>query len=149
MAASGDPSSMNGGFPVAISTMVQPSDQMSAGAPYPRWPLSMTSGAMYWRVPVNVSVLKQRPARRFEVPKSDILTTPLVIYNQNHSVSLVLYSIKADLKPLWNCSVNCSVNCSKTALNILENCSETALKNLWNCSVNCSANCSKTALNLQ
>ncbi len=33
MAASGEPSSMKGGFPVAISTMVQPSDQMSAGAP--------------------------------------------------------------------------------------------------------------------
>ena len=79
MAASGDPNSMKGGLPVAISTTVQPSDQISAGAPYPRWPLSTTSGAIYWIVPANVSVLKQRPARRFEVPKSDIFTTPLPI----------------------------------------------------------------------
>ena len=77
IAASGEPSSMKGGFPVAISTMVQPSDQISAGAPYPRWPLSITSGAIYCSVPVNVSVLKHKPASRFDVPKSDILTTPL------------------------------------------------------------------------
>lgn len=31
--------------------MVQPSDQISAGAPYPRGPLSMISGAMYCNVP--------------------------------------------------------------------------------------------------
>jgi hypothetical protein len=37
----------------------------------------MTSGAMYCSVPVNVSVLGQIPAKRFEVPKSEILTTPL------------------------------------------------------------------------
>ena len=30
MAASGEPSSINGGLPVAISTIVQPNDQMSA-----------------------------------------------------------------------------------------------------------------------
>ena len=36
---------------MAISMMVQPSDQISAGAPYPLGPLSMISGAMYWRVP--------------------------------------------------------------------------------------------------
>ena len=30
MAASADPSSMKGGLPVAISTIVQPRDQMSA-----------------------------------------------------------------------------------------------------------------------
>jgi hypothetical protein len=32
---------------------------------------------MYWSVPVNVSVLGQIPARRFDVPKSEIFTTPL------------------------------------------------------------------------
>ena len=38
---------------------------------------SSTSGAMYCRVPVNVSVLGQMPANRLLVPKSEILTTPL------------------------------------------------------------------------
>lgn len=33
MAAWGSPSSWNGGLPVAISMIVQPKDQMSAGAP--------------------------------------------------------------------------------------------------------------------
>lgn len=53
MAACGSPSSWNGGLPVAISMMVHPRDQMSAGAPYPRGPLSMISGAMYCRVPAR------------------------------------------------------------------------------------------------
>ena len=53
MAAWGSPSSWKGGLPVAISMMVQPRDQMSAGAPYPRGPLSMISGAMYCSVPGN------------------------------------------------------------------------------------------------
>ena len=53
MAACGSPSSWKGGFPVAISMMVHPRDQMSAGAPYPRGPLSMISGAMYCSVPEN------------------------------------------------------------------------------------------------
>lgn len=51
IAAWGSPSSWNGGLPVAISIMVQPRDQMSAGAPYPRGPLSIISGAMYCKVP--------------------------------------------------------------------------------------------------
>lgn len=53
MAACGSPSSWNGGFPVAISMIVHPRDQMSAGAPYPRGPLSMISGAMYCSVPAD------------------------------------------------------------------------------------------------
>ena len=32
-----------------------------------------------WRVPVNVSVLRQSPASLLDVPKSEILTTPLKI----------------------------------------------------------------------
>lgn len=38
---------------MAISMMVQPRDQMSAGAPYPRGPWSMISGAMYCSVPIG------------------------------------------------------------------------------------------------
>lgn len=52
MAACGSPSSWNGGLLVAISMMVQPKDQISAGAPYPRGPWSIISGAMYCRVPM-------------------------------------------------------------------------------------------------
>ena len=48
---------MKGGFPVAISMTVQPSDQTSAGGPYPLNPLSITSGAMYCNVPANTSRL--------------------------------------------------------------------------------------------
>ena len=44
-----------------------------------------TSGAMYWRVPVNVSVLGQMPARRLLVPKSEILTTPLYVFTSTLS----------------------------------------------------------------
>lgn len=42
IAACGEPSSTNGGRPVAISTIVHPKLQISAGAPYPRWPWSIT-----------------------------------------------------------------------------------------------------------
>ena len=59
------------------SLSVSPSDQISAGAPYPLCPLSITSGAMYWRVPVKVAVLSQIPPSLLLVPKSDIFTTPL------------------------------------------------------------------------
>lgn len=41
---------------MAISMMVQPRDQMSAGAPYPRGPWSMISGAMYCRVPMGKQI---------------------------------------------------------------------------------------------
>lgn len=34
---------------------------------------------MYCNVPVNVSVLGQSPANRLDIPKSDILTTPLYV----------------------------------------------------------------------
>ena len=71
------PSLIKGGLPVAISTIVQPKDQISAAAPYPLCPLSITSGAMYCKVPVNVAVLGQMPASLLLVPKSEILTTPL------------------------------------------------------------------------
>lgn len=112
MAAWGFPSSWKGGFPVAISMMVQPRAQISAGLPYPRGPWSMISGAMYCRVPVaeyirrslkskhtrvhnviweaykyalgdspvNVSVHGLIPASLLEVPKSDILSTPLYVF---------------------------------------------------------------------
>lgn len=36
--------------------MVQPRDQMSAGLPYPRGPLSMISGAMYCSVPAQTDI---------------------------------------------------------------------------------------------
>ena len=85
MAASGDPSSKNGGFPVAISTTVHPKDQISAGELYPRWPLSITSGAMYCKVPANVSVTGHKPAKRLEVPKSEIFTTPLYVLTKTLS----------------------------------------------------------------
>lgn len=51
--ACGSPSSWNGGLLVAISMMVQPRDQISAGAPYPRGPWSIISGAMYCSVPIG------------------------------------------------------------------------------------------------
>jgi hypothetical protein len=55
------------------------------GAPYPRWPLSITSGAMYCNVPVKVSVLGHSPANLFDVPKSDIFTTPLYVFTNTLS----------------------------------------------------------------
>lgn len=57
IAACGSPSSWNGGLLVAISMMVQPRDQISAGAPYPRGPWSIISGAMYCRVPVGGKIV--------------------------------------------------------------------------------------------
>lgn len=72
MAACGSPSSWKGGFPVAISMMVHPRDQMSAGAPYPRGPLSMISGAMYCSVPADreLDVNPQQIQRDRELNKS-------------------------------------------------------------------------------
>ena len=55
------------------------------GAPYPLAPLSITSGAMYCNVPANVSVLIQTPASLFDVPKSDILTTPVYVLTKTLS----------------------------------------------------------------
>ncbi len=54
------PSSMKGGLPVAISTTVQPRDQMSAGAPYPRCPLSITCTRQK-RYRINSSVADPDP----------------------------------------------------------------------------------------
>lgn len=47
--------------------------------------MSITSGAMYCNVPVKVSVLGQRPANLFDVPKSDIFTTPLYVFTSTLS----------------------------------------------------------------
>lgn len=55
------------------------------GAPYPRCPLSITSGAIYCNVPVNVSVLGHKPANRFDMPKSEIFTTPLYVFTKTLS----------------------------------------------------------------
>jgi hypothetical protein len=40
---------------------------------------------MYCNVPVKVSVLGQRPANRFDVPKSEIFTTPLYVFTSTLS----------------------------------------------------------------
>ena len=50
--------SSNGGFPVAISITVQPSDQISAGRPHPC--CVTTSGAMKWMVPETNSMVRMK-----------------------------------------------------------------------------------------
>lgn len=60
------------------------------GDPYPLCPLSITSGAMYCNVPANVSVLAHNPANLFDVPKSDIFTTPLYVFTRTLSPKINL-----------------------------------------------------------
>lgn len=68
--------------------MVQPSDQISAGAPYPRGPLSMISGAMYCKVPSqdkkNCQVLQSSfLLEKINTPLSKPKIVRCNLYNQN------------------------------------------------------------------
>mmetsp|Transcript_6143 Transcript_6143/g.14823 ORF Transcript_6143/g.14823 Transcript_6143/m.14823 type:complete len:294 (+) Transcript_6143:792-1673(+) len=77
MADIGSLNSLQGGFPVAISMTVQPTDQMSAWRP---WPVALiTSGAIQYGVPL-IDLYPESIVTRFsiffEAPKSASFTTP-------------------------------------------------------------------------
>lgn len=63
---------------------------------------------MYCNVPVNVSVLGHRPANLFDVPKSEIFTTPLYVFTSTLSPTNQCLNLKnmAHNAHLWYSTAN-------------------------------------------